>query len=50
MADYMVNGLDIFAERFKDYSDNFIIVGGTACSLAMNDAGINFRATNDIEI
>ena len=33
MADYMVNGLDIFAERFKDYSDNFIIVGGTACSL-----------------
>lgn len=50
MADYMVNGLDIFAERFKDYSDNFIIVGGTACSLAMNDAGINFRATNDIDM
>ena len=50
MADYMVNGLDIFAERFKDYSDNFIIVGGTACSLAMTDAGINFRATNDIDM
>ena len=45
MADYMVNGLDIFAERFKDYTDNFIIVRGTACSLAMTDAGINYRAT-----
>ena len=32
MAEYNVNGLDIFAERLKDYSDNFIIVGGTACS------------------
>lgn len=50
MADYMVNGLDIFAEKLKAYPDNFIIVGGTACSLEMNDAGINFRATNDIDM
>lgn len=50
MADYAVNGLDIFAEKLKTYSDNFIIVGGTACSLEMNDAGINFRATNDIDM
>lgn len=50
MADYIVNGLDIFAEKLKAYSDNFIIVGGTACSLEMNDAGINFRATNDIDM
>lgn len=50
MADYMVSGLDIFAEKLKAYFDNFIIVGGTACSLEMNDAGINFRATNDIDM
>lgn len=50
MAEYNVNGLDVFAERLKGYSDNFIIVGGTACSLEMNDAGINFRATNDIDM
>lgn len=30
MADYIVNGLDIFAEKLKAYSDNFIFVGGTA--------------------
>lgn len=50
MTDYMVNGLEIFADKLKAYSDNFIIVGGTACSLKMNDAGINFRATNDIDM
>lgn len=50
MSDYMVNGLDIFAEKLKAYADNFIIVGWTACSLEMNDAGINFRATNNIDM
>lgn len=50
MADYMVNGLDVFAEKFRDCLDSFIIVGGTACSLAMNEAGIGFRATNDIDM
>lgn len=50
MTEYMVNGLDIFAERFKAFQDNFIIVGGTACSLAMSDAGIDFRTTNDIDM
>ena len=26
MVDYKVNGLDVFAEKFKNFSDNFIIV------------------------
>lgn len=50
MAEYKVNGLDVFAEKFKEYADNFIIVGGTACSLAMTDVGIHFRTTNDIDM
>ena len=50
MAEYNVNGLGIFAEKLGRYSDNFIIVGGTACSLEMNDAGIDFRTTNDIDM
>lgn len=50
MTDYNVNGLDIFSKKLKAYSNSFIIVGGTACSLEMNDAGINFRATNDIDM
>lgn len=50
MAEYKVNGLDVFAEKFKDYTDNFIIVGGTACSLAMTEVGIDFRTTDDIDM
>lgn len=50
MADFNINGLERFAEHFKDFTDNYIIVGGTACSLALNDAGIPFRATKDIDM
>lgn len=50
MAEFHIKGLDRFAEHFKDYSENYIIVGGTACSLALGDAGISFRATKDIDM
>lgn len=50
MAEFNINGLDKFAAHFKDFTDNYIIVGGTACSLALNDAGIPFRATKDIDM
>ncbi len=48
--EYKVNGLDIFADKFKEFSENYIIVGGTACSLLLGDAGIDFRATKDIDM
>ncbi len=50
MAEFHIKGLDRFAEHFKDYSENYIIVGGTACSLVLGDAGIPFRATKDIDM
>lgn len=50
MAEFHIKGLDRFAEHFKDYPENYIIVGGTACSLALGDAGIPFRATKDIDM
>ena len=50
MAEFNINGLDKFAEYFQDFTDNYIIVGGTACSLVLNDAGIPFRATKDIDM
>ncbi len=50
MVEFKINGLDRFAEHFKDFTDNYIIVGGTACSLALNDAGISFRSTKDIDM
>lgn len=50
MAEFHIKGLDRFAEHFKDFTENYIIVGGTACSLVLGDVGIPFRATKDIDM
>jgi hypothetical protein len=46
----MVRGLEIFKAYFNDYSDNYIIIGGTACDVIIDDAGFEARATRDIDI
>jgi hypothetical protein len=46
----MVNGLNVFRDYFRDYADRYILIGGTACDLAMNEAGDFFRATKDLDI
>jgi hypothetical protein len=46
----MVRGLEIFKEYFKDYSENYIIIGGTACDVIIDNAGFEARATKDIDI
>jgi hypothetical protein len=46
----MVIGLDTFREYFKDYTDSYIIIGGTACDLVIDAAGFTPRATKDIDI
>ncbi len=46
----MVRGLDIFKEYFKEYADNYVIIGGTACDIIIDEAGFKPRATKDIDI
>ena len=46
----MVKGLENFAEFFKDYNTNYVLIGGAACDILINDAGLNFRATKDLDI
>lgn len=46
----MVSGFDSFKEKFKGYEDCYTIIGGTACDILMNEAGLNFRATKDIDM
>jgi len=31
----MVKGLDIFRVHFQDYADRYVLIGGTACDIAM---------------
>jgi glutathionyl-hydroquinone reductase len=46
----MVKGLDIFRAHFRDYADRYVLIGGSACDLAMTEAGLEFRATKDLDI
>ena len=46
----MVKGVAIFKEHFRDSSDRYVLIGGTACDLAMTEAGLEFRATKDLDI
>ena len=46
----MVRGLDIFREHFKDFEQNYVIIGGTACDININEIGLTPRATKDIDI
>jgi hypothetical protein len=46
----MVKGLEKFREYFKDFTGSFAIIGGTACDIAIDEAGLKPRATKDIDI
>jgi len=46
----MVKGLDLFREHFRGYADRYVLIGGTACDLAMGEAGLEFRVTKDLDI
>lgn len=43
-------GLESFRDWFADYADQYVIIGGTACDLLMDQAGLEFRATRDIDM
>jgi len=45
-----VKGLDRFKKYFLDFKDNYVIIGGTACSVILRNADMQPRATKDIDI
>jgi hypothetical protein len=46
----VVRGLDVFREYFAGHADQFVLIGGTAATLAMEETGLAFRATKDLDI
>lgn len=46
----MVRGLDRFREHFAGFSDCYVLIGGTAATVAMEEAGLEFRGTKDLDI
>lgn len=45
-----VKGLDRFKEYFLDFKDNYVIIGGTACSVILRNTDMQPRATKDIDM
>ena len=46
----MVIGIEKFREKFRNYSDCYTVIGGTACDILMSEADADFRATKDIDM
>jgi hypothetical protein len=45
-----MRGLDVFQARFAAFGDSYALIGGAACHLIFEDAGLAFRATKDLDI
>lgn len=46
----MVRGLEKFRDHFHKFTDQYALIGGMACFLAMDEAGFDFRTTKDFDI
>ena len=46
----MVVGIDKFREHFFDYQAQYALIGGAACDLLFAEAGLQFRATKDLDV
>lgn len=46
----MVTGIEKFKEKFARFENMYTLIGGAACDLIMDDAGLDFRATKDFDI
>lgn len=44
------NNLMSFKEAFKEYTDCYTVIGGAACFILMDAAGLEFRATKDVDM
>lgn len=46
----MVIGLNRFRQHFAPYANQYVLIGGTACTIIMQESGLDFRATKDLDI
>lgn len=46
----MIKGIEKFREAFAGFEEQYVLIGGAACSLLFEDSGGSFRATKDLDI
>ena len=46
----MIKGIEIFKNTFSKFSNSYILIGGAACDVQLEQAGMPFRVTRDLDI
>ena len=46
----MVRGLATFKNHFADYKDQYVLIGGAASAELMEQSGLTFRGTRDLDV
>lgn len=46
----MIRGIANFTKHFENYKDDYVVIGGLATAMIMNDLGFVARATKDIDL
>jgi len=46
----LIRGIEFFKEYFRDYKEQYVLIGGTACNLIFEEVGADFRATKDLDL
>ena len=45
-----MKGLEIFRRHFDGLSHHYVLIGGAACTIIMEEVGLDFRATKDLDL
>lgn len=46
----MIEGIEFFRNYFEKYKDQYVLIGGAACDIIMEETGREFRATKDLDM
>lgn len=46
----MVKGIERFREYFRDFTDQYVLIGGAACDISFRNYNADFRATRDLDV
>ena len=46
----MVKGIEIFKEFFRDFQNQYVLIGGAACDIVFQEVDLSFRATKDLDM
>ena len=46
----MVKGIERFREYFREFTEQYVLIGGAACDISFESNNGDFRATRDLDV